>query len=218
MRGASYETSFFVGQVLRVLMVETRPAEAERCLQELERYGYRVRADVVGAAADFAQQLGKGSHDVVLSAYDLGGWTGLEVLELLGKLEQHIPFILIAGALDDDTAARIIDQGADDCILEDDLRRLPLAVRRVLREQRLFAQLKKAGEERERLLLKLQDTLAEIKRLNGLLPICVTCKRILTVKGFWSRMELYIERYSDARISPTICPECASKRYPQHFS
>jgi hypothetical protein len=57
-----------------------------------------------------------------------------------------------------------------------------------------------------------------VKRLNGLLPVCVTCKRILDNQGFWSRMETYIESYSDVRVSASLCPACASRLYPEYFN
>src|SRR5688572_17631815 len=213
-----FETTFVTGQPLRVLMVEDSPNDAELNLQALRRHGYNVRADIISTPDEFTDKLSKAIYDVVLSDYQLPGWNGLGVLEQLEKLQQDIPFILVTGALDDDTAAEVIDRGADDYVLKDRLGRLPLAVRRVLREKRLLDDQKRAAEERERLVKKLETTLAEVKRLNGLLPICVTCKRILSTKGYWSRMEIYIERFSDARVSPSLCPDCATKLYPECFN
>jgi len=213
-----FETAFITGQPLRVLMVEDSTADAELCLQALRRHGYNVNADIVSNAEEFTHRLSKVVYDIVLSDYELPEWTGLEALEQLNKLEQDIPFILVTGALDDETAAKIIDQGADDYVLKDGLERLPLTVRRVLREKRLLDERRQLADERERLIRKLQETLAEVKRINGLLPVCVTCKRILSVKGYWSRLELYIERYSEARVSPSLCPDCASKLYPESFN
>lgn len=213
-----FETAFIIGHPLRVLMVEDSPSDAELSLHALRRHGYNVRADIVSQPDEFTDRLSKAVYDVVLSDFELPGWNGLEVLEQLEKLEQDIPFILVTGTLDDDTAANLIDHGADDYVLKDRLGRLPLAVRRVLREKRLLDERKRAAEDRERLLRKLQETLAEVRRINGLLPVCVTCKRILSAKGYWSRLEIYIERYSEARVSPSLCPDCASKLYPESFN
>jgi DNA-binding NtrC family response regulator len=218
MRPHDFETTFFSGQPLKVLVVEASRADAARSLLALENHGYKVRADVVATAGEFAEKISGAIYDVVVSDFGLPGWTGLDVLELLRGLEQRIPFILVTGALTDEAAAQIIEQGADDYILKDRLQRLPLAVRRVMREQRLFAEIKRAGEERERLIVTLQESLAEVKRLNGLLPICVNCKRVLSAKGFWNRIEVFIERYSDARVSPSLCPACSAKSHPQHFN
>ena len=218
MSDRGFDTTFTAGQPLRVLMVEDSPSDAELNLQALKRHGYNVRADIVSTLDEFIQRISKAVYDVVLSDFQLPGWTGLDVLEHLEKLQQSVPFILVTGALDETTAVDMIDKGADDYIMKDRLDRLPLAVRRVLRVKRLLEERKRAAEERERLVKKLEATLAEVKRLNGLLPICITCKRILSTKGYWSRMEVYIERYSEARVSPSLCPDCASKLYPECYN
>jgi CheY-like chemotaxis protein len=214
----SFETNFVTGQSLSVLLVEDSEADAEFALRALKGHGYAVQADIVASEAEFTERLSRSKYDVILCDYDLPGWEGIEALEVLKKSRQDIPFILITGALDDATAAALIDKGADDYVLKDRLGRLPLAVRRVLREQRLLEERRQAAAERERLIQKLQETLAEVKRLNGLLPICVTCKRVLSVKGYWSRIEVFIERNSEAQVSPSLCPTCAATIYPEHFS
>lgn len=74
--------------------------------------------------------------------------------------------------------------------------------------------LKQAEEEREKLILQLQDALGNIKTLHGLLPICSLCKKIRDDTGYWNQIESYIRRYSDADFSHGICPECLNKRFP----
>ena len=60
---------------------------------------------------------------------------------------------------------------------------------------------------------ELQKALSEIKTLSGLLPICVSCKKIRDDKGYWNQMELYIRDRSEAEFSHSICPICAEKLY-----
>jgi len=62
----------------------------------------------------------------------------------------------------------------------------------------------------------LEDALAEVKTLSGLLPICSHCKKIRDDKGYWSQIETYIHRHSGAEFSHSICPECAKKFYPEY--
>jgi len=61
---------------------------------------------------------------------------------------------------------------------------------------------------------RLQDSLAKINKLSGLLPICASCKKIRDDKGYWSQIEFYIRDHSEAEFSHGICPECAKKLYP----
>jgi len=64
---------------------------------------------------------------------------------------------------------------------------------------------------------KLQDALAEVKTLSGLLPICANCKKIRDDKGYWNQIEAYIRDHSEADFSHSICPECAKKLYPEFY-
>jgi len=70
-----------------------------------------------------------------------------------------------------------------------------------------------AEAEREKLIKELQQTLAEIKTLKGLIPICASCKKIRDDKGYWNLLESYIEKHSHASFSHSMCPECSDKLY-----
>lgn len=74
---------------------------------------------------------------------------------------------------------------------------------------------KKLETEREKLILKLQDALAQIKTLKGLIPICSYCKNIRDDAGYWRQLEAYVSKYSEAKFSHGICPECLKKHFPQ---
>jgi PAS domain S-box-containing protein len=73
---------------------------------------------------------------------------------------------------------------------------------------------KAAEAERERLIGELQKTLAEVKILKGLIPICASCKKVRDDRGFWNQIESYISRHSEAKFSHGICPECTRKLFP----
>ena len=73
---------------------------------------------------------------------------------------------------------------------------------------------KNLEEEREKLIQELQNALAEIKTLSGLLPICSYCKKIRDDKGYWNSIENHIHHHSKAKFSHGICQECAKKHYP----
>ncbi|MCI5131806.1 MAG: PAS domain S-box protein [Candidatus Electrothrix sp. EH2] len=71
--------------------------------------------------------------------------------------------------------------------------------------------------ENERLVRKLRNALSNIKVLNGLLPICASCKKIRDDQGYWSQVEVYIGAHSDADFSHGLCPECAKRLYPELY-
>lgn len=70
---------------------------------------------------------------------------------------------------------------------------------------------KRMEREREVLIGELQDALANVKTLKGLLPICAWCSRVRDEKGAWHSMEVYVRIHSDASFSHGICPECSRK-------
>ncbi len=61
----------------------------------------------------------------------------------------------------------------------------------------------------------LTEALNEIKKLCGLLPICSYCKKVRDDKGYWSQIELYIEKHSEAEFTHSICEECKIKYFPE---
>jgi two-component system, response regulator PdtaR len=72
----------------------------------------------------------------------------------------------------------------------------------------------KIDRKKERLIKELENALAEIKTLSGMLPICSYCKKIRDDKGYWNQIEAYIKDHSEALSSHSICQECARKHYP----
>lgn len=71
-----------------------------------------------------------------------------------------------------------------------------------------------AARERERLIRELQQTLAEVKTLSGLLPICSGCKKIRDDQGYWTQLEHYFHQRSGAQFTHGLCPDCIRKYFP----
>lgn len=72
-------------------------------------------------------------------------------------------------------------------------------------------------EQRDLLILKkeeLESSMARIKHLEGLLPICMHCKSIRIDDASWQRVEEYIIEHSDASFTHGICPSCIAEHYP----
>jgi PAS domain-containing protein len=69
--------------------------------------------------------------------------------------------------------------------------------------------------EREELITNLREALAQVKTLQGLLPICANCKKIRDDKGYWQQIEVYIHTHTDVDFSHGICPECLNTLYPE---
>ncbi len=64
---------------------------------------------------------------------------------------------------------------------------------------------------------ELQKALENVRRLGGLLPICMSCKKIRDDAGYWKQIEVYIRDHSEAEFSHGLCPDCAARLYPDYF-
>ncbi len=62
---------------------------------------------------------------------------------------------------------------------------------------------------------ELKQTMATVQTLGGLLPICSNCKKIRDDKGYWNRLEAYIQEHSEAEFTHGICPDCVAELYPE---
>ncbi len=70
---------------------------------------------------------------------------------------------------------------------------------------------KKSDAEREKLIIELKETLAHVKTLSGLIPICAWCKNVRSDTGYWQTVEQYVRTHSEASFSHGVCPSCAGK-------
>lgn len=66
-------------------------------------------------------------------------------------------------------------------------------------------------QEREKLIEDLKNSIEEIKVLKGMIPICARCKKIRDDKGYWSQIEVYLEKHTDAEFTHGYCPDCVKK-------
>lgn len=58
---------------------------------------------------------------------------------------------------------------------------------------------------------ELEATLARVRRLEGIIPICMYCKSIRNDENTWQQLEVYISAHSDAKFSHGLCPKCLEK-------
>jgi integral membrane sensor domain MASE1 len=72
---------------------------------------------------------------------------------------------------------------------------------------------RRVAAENQGLVEELRKALAEIKTLEGLIPICAWCHKVRDDEGFWQQIEKYIDARTDATFSHGICPTCAEQAH-----
>lgn len=199
-----------------ILYIEDDAGLARLVQKRLSRAGH-----VVDLARDGTEGLAKlkdKAYALVIVDYNLPGQHGLKVMQCI--LEQtSIPpaVIILTGAGNELLAVDAMKLGASDYIVKDAeagyLDLLPAIIERALERRRLVEAKKQWEIEREQLILELQEALAKVKRLGGLLPICASCKKIRDDQGYWNRLEVFLQEHSEAEFTHSICPECFTKLY-----
>jgi len=76
-----------------------------------------------------------------------------------------------------------------------------------------ISHIKQVEKKREKMIAELKRTMAEVKVLSGLLPVCTCCKKIRDDNGYWNHIEAYVREHSEADFTHSICPDCAKKLY-----
>ncbi len=68
-------------------------------------------------------------------------------------------------------------------------------------------------ERLQRTVTELQETLAHVRTLREILPICITCGKVRTDEGYWSKVDTYLREFLNVDLSHGFCPKCAEKAF-----
>jgi integral membrane sensor domain MASE1 len=80
----------------------------------------------------------------------------------------------------------------------------------------IVAERKRVLIERDVLVSELQRALAEVNRLQGMIPICAWCHKIRDDEGFWQGVDTYLQDRLDATFSHAICPTCSAQQHERY--
>ena len=119
---------------LRALLVEDSEDDAELLLRELARIGFQVEHQRVDTAGGLREALAARPWDIVLSDYTMPEFDAHAALGILKQSGSDIPFIIISGAIGEETAVGALKAGAHDFLVKGRMTRLLPAIERELRE------------------------------------------------------------------------------------
>jgi diguanylate cyclase (GGDEF)-like protein len=120
--------------VLRILILEDAPSDAELATAVLKRARIACESLRVETQTDFLEQLEKFGPDLVLSDFTLPAFDGLSALEIVRDRRPDIPFIIVSGTIGEERAVEALKRGATDYVAKSNLARLPAAVIRAVGE------------------------------------------------------------------------------------
>jgi CheY-like chemotaxis protein len=119
---------------LRVLIIDDSEDDATLLLRQLRKCGWDPQHVRVDTAAAMATALDNAAWDVVISDLSMPLFGGFEALALFSTRGIGIPFILLSGMVNDETATAAIKAGASDCLCKQDLKKVGLSVDHHIRE------------------------------------------------------------------------------------
>jgi signal transduction histidine kinase len=116
-----------------VLHIEDDPADAELIVRELRRSGLEVDARRVATASEVSSALAGAEWDVILCDFRLPGFGAIPAFEMVRATGQQIPFIVVTGTINEETAVECLKLGIDNYVLKENLARLAPAVQQAIR-------------------------------------------------------------------------------------
>jgi two-component system, cell cycle sensor histidine kinase and response regulator CckA len=138
--------------ILRILLVEDNPNDAQLVILELRRAGLAVEVTRVETEPEYLAGLSP-LPDLVLSDYQLPDFDAFRALEALRARSADVPFILVSGTIGDEMAVLAMKSGATDYLLKDRLGRLGIAVSQAVEQRRL----REANQEAQRALRESEE-------------------------------------------------------------
>jgi len=135
---------------LRVLIAEDSEDDAFFLARTLKQEGYQITFERIETETEMRQALQQQNWDVIISDYQMPSFNGLSALEVYKEFNLDIPFIIVSGAIGEETAVKVMKAGAHDYLIKDNLTRLVPAIQRELQEAKIRQERREALQELQR--------------------------------------------------------------------
>ena len=194
---------------MKILLAEDDPVSRHRLSATLTKWGHEIVVARNGAEAWAVLQHADAPRLAILD-WMMPTMSGLEVCQKVRNYNavDYTYLILLTAKDQKDDLIMGLEAGADDYVTKPfnaaELRaRLQVGERILALETAL---LQKVHEQ--------QEALAQVKQLQGLLPICMHCMKIRDDRDTWHKLETYIEENSRVMFSHSLCDACLAAHYP----
>jgi sigma-B regulation protein RsbU (phosphoserine phosphatase) len=188
---------------MKILIAED-DAVSRRVLEAtLVKFGYDVVVAGDGAQA-WALLEGEDAPRLAILDWMMPELDGVEICRRLRGIPNVAPpyLILLTAKSSKEDVVTGLDAGANDYLTKP-FDRAELRAR--VQVGAHFLELQSNLADR---VCELENALAQVKQLEGLLPICSYCKKIRDEQNFWQRVDSYLTEHTDVMFSHGICPDC----------
>ncbi len=158
---------------LRLLIVEDSEDDAFLLVRTLTQKGFDVDFKCIETSSEMRQALEEQPWDAVISDYQMPSFDGLAALGIYKEFDLDIPFVVVSGAIGEETAVKVMKAGAHDYLLKHNLARLVPVIERELQEARLRQERREAlrelqhSESRYRAIVEDQTEMINRSTLDG---------------------------------------------------
>jgi phosphoserine phosphatase RsbU/P len=189
--------------VVNILIAEDDPVSSYMLETTLSKWGYTVTIANDGDLALQALQQ-KDAPQLVILDWMMPNLDGIELCRKLREdpAKQSIYIILLTAKSDKKDVVIGLDMGADDYITK------PFDSEELRARVRVGARMVELQQTLAHRITQLEVAMANVKQLQGILPICSHCKKVRDDQNYWQQVESYISTHTDAQFSHSICPEC----------
>jgi len=191
---------------MKILVADDEPVTRTTLVAMLKKWDYEVVAAKDGDAA-WAELQRPDAPALAIVDWNMPGLNGDEICRRaraeLGTRPLHIILLTAKSALEDKVSG--LSAGADDFLTK------PFNSAELRARLRVGERVVNLQTELQNRVIQLEKALANVKELQGLLPICACCKKIRDVKGYWTQLEVYLSGHSKAEFTHTYCKECSDK-------
>lgn len=188
-----------------ILIVDDTPANLRLLAGMLTEQGHKARSAPNGKLALMSAQASP--PDLILLDIKMPGLSGYEVCQQLkaDPRTRDIPIIFISALDQVEDKIQAFTLGGVDYVTK------PFRFEEVLARVETHLKLRELQKRLAARVRELEEALAQVKKLEGLLPICSYCKRVRDDHDYWQQVESYVAARSEASFSHGICPDCHEK-------
>jgi DNA-binding response OmpR family regulator len=194
---------------VRILIAEDDPVTRRILEASLGRLGWDVITAEDGTSAwRILENLdGQNPPELVLLDWMMPGMDGIEICRKLRSTPgfELVYIILLTSRSDTEDLAMGLMAGANDYITK------PFQPAELESRVRGGERMVKLQTSLSARIKQLEEALREVKRLQGLLPICSYCKKVRNEANYWEQVESYFSSHSDLDFTHSICPSCTDK-------
>lgn len=152
-------------KLLRALLVEDSEKDGQLLLRELRQNGYIVEHERVETREAMALALSDKTWDVILCDYSLPRFNAMNALAMVKESGLQIPFLVVSGTIDEETAVTLLQAGADDFLVKGRFARLAAAIERSIQAAEARRLRKEVETERANLTANLEAVNAELQHI-----------------------------------------------------